>query len=257
MAISGIKAGTLGGIHSGSISGSKISGTTMPSSFALEELAESSFFAPANPDRLTKWSNKSLHSLFGLGDWESTQLYQILEVLEFNELKHCYLAGGSLVRHLMGTEIAKGDIDLYFTTKDKALAAVKFYEDKRYKLTKHKYSYQFEIKIGIRNIKVQIIAENTGSVGEVLSKFDFEHVRLAYYQGSFISTMGATTSIAQKKLHLRYVKEPNYTLLRALKYKKMGFDADQAINTLAVMINKEASNVNAAEWEETNPIMEY
>lgn len=240
-------------VNTSKIRGTTISATTTLSSF--EEVATS--FVPGTPNKITQWDTKSLHSLFGLENWENTQLYGILKELNFEDLEGCYLAGGSLVRHLMKTEITKGDIDLYFTTKANAELAVKYYRDEGHKLTKHKFSYQFEKKIGMRTIKVQIIAENTGAIREVLGKFDFEHVRVALTKDGFISTMGATTAIAQKKLHLRYVREPNYSLLRALKYKKLGYDADHAINTLAVMINKDVSDVNAADWENANPIVEY
>jgi hypothetical protein len=106
-------------------------------------------------------------------------------------------------------------------------------------------------------MKVQVMHDKADFMPAVLRGFDFEHVRVAFNNKTFCSTMGATTAIAQKKLHLRHIVEPNYTLLRALKYKGLGFDADKAIHQLAVMINRGEKNINAAVWEAKNPLVEY
>lgn len=211
---------------------------------------------PATPDKVTEWNVKSLHNLFGLEEWSNTQLYSILKELDLLNTPHT-IAGGCLVRHLMKTEICKGDIDVYPLNEKAADALKREYEAKGYKVQKSKYSYWFEHKIGARKIKVQIMHKNAAPMLSVLSSFDFEHCRVAYRQGRFYSTMGATTAIAQRKLHLRHITQPDYSLLRALKYKSLGFNADKAITQLAIMINRDEKGVNACEWEEKNPIVEY
>jgi hypothetical protein len=208
------------------------------------------------PDCLYRWNKAALHSLFGLEEWENTQLYGVLDQLGLLNCDHT-IAGGSLVRHLMKTDIFRGDIDIYPKDGGEADKLKRVFQDKGYKVEKSLFSYWFEHKTGAKKIKVQIMHKTANTMAGALGLFDFEHVRVAYRLGSFHSTLGATTAIAQKQLHLRHITEPNYTLLRALKYKRLGFDADKAITQLAIMINRGEKNINATEWEPKNPIVEY
>lgn len=201
------------------------------------------------------WDTANIDSLFET-KWEESQLYGVLSDLGLLE-SSTLIAGGSLVRHFMKGDIYKGDIDLFPASENHLKYVLKHFEDKGYKLEKRKFSYQFEYTKGARKLKVQVVHHTPQPTNETLQHFDFEHCRIGFHNGKFKSTMGATTALAQRKLHLRYVKEPNYSLLRALKYKRLGFDADKAINQLAVMINRDVKGVNAADYENTNPIVEY
>jgi hypothetical protein len=228
----------------------------------LAELEPVSATVPFEPESdshnlIFKWNTKALHDLFGLEDWENSQLYGVLHQLNLLESENCTIAGGCIVRHLMKTDIFKGDIDIYPDTKKLAENYKDRFAAEGYTVKKTKFSYSFELQQGARKIKVQIMHDKAASMSEALNSFDFEHVRFAYRRKTFCSTLGAPVAIAQRKLHLRYVTQPDYSLIRALKYKKLGFDADKAITQLAVMINRGDKCVHAAEWEAKSPIVEY
>jgi hypothetical protein len=73
---------------------------------------------PYNPAQdsynlIFKWNTKALHDLFGLEQWENTQLYGVLAELDLLSSSCTTIAGGSLVRHLLKTDIFKGDLDIW------------------------------------------------------------------------------------------------------------------------------------------------
>jgi hypothetical protein len=198
---------------------------------------------------------KTLNELFDI-TWEESQLYSILKHLNLLSTTQAMIAGGSLVRHLMKTEILRGDIDI-FPFKDSAREALlTHFDGEGYKIEKTKFSHSFEFKMGARKGKVQIIHEPRAKHA-VFPKFDFEHVRVGYSNGKFFSTICSPTAIAQKKLHLRYVRDPKYSLIRALKYQKMGFDADAAMGTLIHMIASGTTDINACDYEFAGKLVEY
>lgn len=209
---------------------------------------------PPISDNLFKWSTKRLHNLFDLNAWEDTQLYGVLNTLGLLGTTET-IAGGAIVRHLMKTDIFKGDIDIFPRTSGIAGDLIRNFKDEGYDLKKTKHSTTFELKVGFKKMNVQIVDSNVGTKNDIIAKFDFEHVRFAYVYNHFYSTVGAPVSIAQKRLHLRYVKDPTYSIIRALKYKRMGFDADDAIEKLAGMIKNDYSGA-ADEYTATN-ILDY
>lgn len=190
---------------------------------------------------------ETLNRLFGI-KWEESQLYRVLNELDLLDERRVLVAGGCIVRHLMKTEIFKGDIDLFPKTEAGRDSILKEFADKGFKIKKTKFSHEFEFKIGMRKSKVQIINQPASNT-DTLAKFDFEHVRVGIHKGNFYTTIGAPTAIAQKELHLRYVKDPKYSLIRALKYQRMGFSADKAIHKLVAMISDNITDTNAADYE--------
>jgi len=201
---------------------------------------------------LLYWSPKQLCSLFGV-DWDNTQLCSLLPELEVP--KGCSISGGAIVRTLLGQDMFKGDVDI-FAHKEDALrdAITKYSTDKTW--TKSKYAYNFELTSGVRKTKVQVITrDNPSIVNETLKNFDFEHCKFSLYSRSseitIVSTRSAPTILAMKQLRLGLVRDPNYTLGRAIKYKRLGFDADKVIEQLVAMQMKGMKDIqccNDKDW---------
>jgi hypothetical protein len=221
-------------LTTGTISASKIAASSIPSTkISLGGIPDSIF--SSKPSKLQR--------LFGI-DWANSQLKAVADDLDLTMIP-CSIAGGALVRHLMGTDIFKGDFDIFPHTDDAKLLLID-----RFKVRegwhKGKFAYSFDYKLGARKTKVQIIErdEKAESLAHTLGKFDFEHCKIAYspQMDSFWSSGDALTTLAQRKVHLSYVRDPLYSLGRALKYKRMGFDADAALEQLALLAMKKQEN---------------
>lgn len=195
-------------------------------------------------DYIYKWNTEILHQTFGIGKWEDSQLYLVFKELGLLNSKNT-ISGGCIVRHLMNTEIFKGDIDIWPVSIGFKEDLISSYTGMGYKLEDGKFSKSFDFKMGIRKTRVQLVVTNCGSMNHVLNKFDYEHVKFAFRGGEFYSTLAAPASLAARKLQLRYVKDPVYSLIRALKYKRLGFDADEAISKLTFMIKQDQKEVDA------------
>lgn len=213
---------------------------------------------------IVSWKTEYLDCMFGT-KFEESQLCSVLNTLNLIELPFeleafgpkIYVAGGCIVRHLMGANVLKGDIDIFSRDEATIKALVNYYKSKGYVINKGKFSYTFEFKVGAVKAKCQIVFHKPKTLPETLEHFDFEHCRIAYRNGQFITTLGAPVALSQRKLHLGFIRDPSHTLIRALKYKQLGFDADDAITKLASMISHGKKEIKAAEWSKNAKLVEY
>jgi hypothetical protein len=212
------------------------------------------------------WTPKKLCSLFDV-DWDTTQLKAILTDLDIPS--ECTISGGAIVRTLLKEDIFKGDIDIFAHTKRGLEQAIDQYgKDKSW--TKAKHAWNFDYNMGVRKTKVQVITKEEPSiVGTTLHKFDFEHCKFALLgtningsmkrsipdkEPTFVSTMSSPTILAQKTLRLGLIRDPNYSLGRAIKYKRMGFDADKAIEQLVGMSMKGMKDIQCCADDYSSPL---
>jgi hypothetical protein len=150
-----------------------------------------------------------------------------------------------MVRTLLKEDIFKGDIDIFAHT-EKALEKLITMFGKQKTWEKSKYAYSFEYVTGVRKTKVQIITkQEPTSANEIFDSFDLEHCKLGYNpcSASCYSSLAANVTLAQRKIRLSLVDDPTYTMMRVIKYKRMGFEADKALEQLAAMAAKKMSNV--------------
>lgn len=199
--------------------------------------------ASREPEYLIHWNNKDINDFFGI-DWETSQLNAIIHDLGLMEAGTkgaesvaWSLAGGSLVRHFLKTDIFKGDIDLFPSTQRGLLYLHNKFKDRK-GFEKNKFAYNFPYKLGMRETKVQIVFHNPQKLENRFAGFDFEHCKVAFNWINFTSSKKSLLSIATKRTQLGHVQNPAYSLTRALKYKKMGFEMDDIIEKLAYMAIK-------------------
>jgi hypothetical protein len=203
-------------------------------------LSASMFFAELEDDfeDMANYQPPILFETFGV-DWETSQIKAIAADLDLKTLR-LSIAGGSMVRQLMGTDVFKGDIDLWAHTDQDLDTAMKHFS-KQKTWEKTPYSYQFEYNMGVRKTKVQIITRDkpTGIAGQV-EKFDFRHCMIGFMAefGVIHAANYALIDLALKQVNLSFIRDPAYSLCRAIKYKKLGFNADNAIIQLAGMVMK-------------------
>jgi hypothetical protein len=174
-----------------------------------------------------------LAKLFDI-DWAKTQIVGIAEQLALKDFD-AMIAGGAIVRTLLGLDINKADVDIYAQSTTALSLMKKFYAGK-YGIEETKFACNFVIKQGIRKTKVQIITKEAPSPAKVtISKFDFMHCMFAFTpKGDLITTTDeAVIALARKKIILNNVVDPNRSICRAIKYKELGFDADEALVKLA------------------------
>lgn len=199
---------------------------------------------------LSRADMASVSKMFDI-DWETSQLNTILSQLKIEEVKSdaFIIAGGALVRHLMKTNILEGDLD-FFPCHEVGIKALKeHFEGLDFKLEKTKFSETYTGKIGARPVKVQIIRQSKTPI-QTLKEFDFINSKLGYQSGSLRFHQATLVSLAQKKLKLGFIKDPSYSLKRAVKYKKIGFDTDEAMMKLAFMAAAGSKNVEADDFTE-------
>jgi hypothetical protein len=216
------------------------------------------------------WSPKAIGSLFDF-KWEDTQLHAVIKDLDIPSA--CSVSGGAVVRTLMKQDIFKGDIDIFAHTPDGLTRAIEKYSKVATWQT-GKHAFNFVYKMGVRETKVQIITiDKPQVVKNTFSTFDFEHCKMGILIGknhlsgtsfsgkpkeedAFVSTLSSPIVLAQRKLRLGMVRDPAYSLGRAIKYKRLGFDADEAIEQLAAMAIKGMSNVQCCakdDWSSPHP----
>lgn len=221
---------------------------------SLEELEKALEISESEKDKIIKWDPYSLNKLFDI-DWESSQLYSVITDLEkllgkpdTPSGRGYSIAGGTIVRHLLKTDIFKGDIDIFPTNGDALLHLVKSTQDRR-GFVKGKYAHNFPYKLGMRETKVQIIFHKPCGVSSRLENFDFAHCRFSYNFATedFYASRSAPVHIALRTTSLGNVKEPGYSLIRALKYKKLGFDMDHIIEDLARKVSINSMSKEDAE----------
>jgi hypothetical protein len=208
------------------------------------------------------WSAKQLCSLFDV-DWESTQLCALLPKIDLPDA--CSISGGAIVRTLLKEDLFKGDIDIFAHTETGLRKALDQYsKNKDWTPTKHAYTCEFAD--GVRKTKLQVITKDKPDiVGNTLSTFDFEHCKFALltspsgfdkfkkrpdHAPSFVTTMCSHMFLATKQLRLGLVRQPEYSLGRAIKYKRMGFDADKAIEQLVAMSLKGMKDVQCCDKDD-------
>lgn len=181
---------------------------------------------------------------FGV-EWEGSPLQHIIQnelELGLTEHKGLFVAGGSLVRHLMGQNIFNGDIDVYGRTKTALLAYKKFLEKKGLtQVYKSKYCYCYELKVGMKKIKVQLITNNYGPATTITEGFDLTASKLSVDGvGNFTYKDFALLDISNKELSIDIranIHNPVWTFDRILKYKEFGFiKIDDALRTVFDMV---------------------
>jgi hypothetical protein len=205
------------------------------------------------------WSPKAICSLFDV-DWESTQLFTLMKELDIPLA--CSVSGGAVVRTLLKQNVLKGDIDIFAHTEQALERAIEQYS-KEPSWKKAKHAYNFEFGKGVYKAKVQVITKDKPSiVGDTFKNFDFEHCKIGILSGKepvaaskcafkakkneehgFVTTMASPICLAKKELRLGLVRDPNYSMGRAIKYKRLGFDADKTIEQLAAMSIKGMKDV--------------
>jgi hypothetical protein len=195
---------------------------------------------------LVIWKPEALFNLFNQ-NWESSQLKAVVEALNILDV-NAIIAGGTIVRSLLGMDIFKGDIDIFPVYEDGLNELIARYkDDKTWEKSPHAYNVQFAM--GMKKTKLQIITRDKPATTEkTLHCFDLEHCKLAVGHSSikgisFGCTIASLVCLAKKELRLGLVRDPNYSMGRAIKYKRLGFEADKAIEQLAAMSIKGMKDV--------------
>jgi hypothetical protein len=190
-------------------------------------------------DNCIRADMQEVSSDFG-NPFDESQLYSVLHsmgLINIGDKFEACVAGGAIVRHLMKTDVLRGDIDV-FPESNKGLNLLKKHFEKDHELTPTKYSLTFIHKMGMKKIKVQLITQELMPPTYRLGKFDMEHCKVAYTgrtknkREDFMSLGMALPMLAARKIKLAHVKNMPYTMKRVMKYKAIGFDADEALNLL-------------------------
>lgn len=218
--------------------------TTAESFSALSKALKTSFVSEYKNLTLNRWKPSELCAAFDV-DWEGSQLKAIVKDLALEDVEAVGIAGGSLVRTLLKDDVFKGDIDI-FASNDEALDKLIAVFKKNKSWEKTKFSYTFEYQFGVRKTKVQIITKDAPRSALItLNRFDFEHCKFLLAPGNKLiyCSQTAPIALAKRQIRLGYISDPIYSLARVMKYKRLGFDADKAIEQLTVMAMKGIKDV--------------
>lgn len=178
----------------------------------------------------------STSKTFGV-DWKTSQLYSLLHdlgLLEVLDRGDAFVAGGSLIRHLLKMDIFQGDIDVYAGDNGRIDEVISLFS-KQPTWTKSKFAYNFTHSVGMRKIRIQVIHHQPAPFDKALNSYDFETCKIGYRCKVFTCSPFALALIGQKKLEVsetQGLKNIPYSMQRALKYKRNGFDVDEALQTL-------------------------
>lgn len=179
---------------------------------------------------------------FGL-DYTSSQLYEVIEDIGPTLGPDVILAGGCIVRALLGKDIFHGDIDVWPVLTD-TFSHVRDMESKFGKAVVSKYAYNFNYSLGIRKTKIHlIIPPEPKSVASILNSFDMTYCQIAikWYKGKvephIVTNIASLAALANKRIILNNVNQPLSTFSRLFKAKKLGFDVDEALLLLAKQIS--------------------
>lgn len=172
--------------------------------------------------------------------WSESQLFAVMKDLDFPKECNGILAGGSVCRHLLGTDIFKSDIDIFPVTEDAKKAIIKHLEAKLPGSRTSKYSHNYTYKMGVRETKIQVITkEPPAPATSILDRFDIEHckqgivINVEPEHATMIYTDIGAIALAKRAIILANVTNASYTMARVLKYKEqLGFEADHAIKQL-------------------------
>lgn len=193
------------------------------------------------------WQKDSLSTLFDF-DFASSQIVKIATDLDIGSFA-ASISGGAIVRTFLKDDVFKGDIDIFPHTEEGLEDLVHCFKNQKTWI-KSPHAYNFEYVAGVRKTKVQIIIRDKPvALEETLNKFDLEHCKFGMVCSkgedfNIFTSYGAPVTLAQKKIRLAFIREPNYTMGRVIKYKRMGFEADKALEQLAAMSIKKMTNVN-------------
>ena len=168
-------------------------------------------------------------------DLEASTLTNILKEIDYKG-EHTYVAGGSVVRTLIGGNPLKGDIDIFSAHATEFKTAKKYFE--KYELVSEtKFSDSYMMKYGSQKVKIQLIKHRFCPLAEHFVNFDFHHcmvgVNLNPHQTVLYANPLTLPAIMGRKLVVNSTATSAYSLTRLLKYKKMGFtDCDTALEEL-------------------------
>lgn len=194
--------------------------------------------------------------------WTDSQLYAVIKDLDFPKECQGIIAGGSVCRHLLGTDIFKSDIDIFASSEEGQRAIIKHLETKLTDKRLSRHSCNFTYKMGVRQTKVQVITKDKPSTAtDILERFDIEHCKHGVMIGCGMSVEHApmiytdigAIALAKRTVILSNVTNAAYTLARVLKYKEqLGFEADHAIKQLTGAMIKAGTEVKQDFTMESN-----
>lgn len=170
--------------------------------------------------------------------YTDSQLKAILDDLPFPKDLGVSIAGGALVRHLTKEDVFKGDIDIWASLSS-GFEQIKSNFKKHSSFQETKFAYSIEYKLGLRKTTLQLVKNPIAAMPNVIDCFDFHHCKFAIAHSKkpfVISTPEAIAALAARKVKCSNITDAAYSLGRALRYKKRGFDADHAIDVLGGMI---------------------
>lgn len=149
---------------------------------------------------------------------------------EYSCEKPPLIAGGSIVRYLIGKGQWHSDFDLWFyDEKSKQLLSNLLEPYKREK--EGPFANSFDFPIGHRKAKVQLVNKpmEEGLVG-LLTSFDLtvcQFLVLAGDGNTIYTTDVGFADLINRRLSLNLVHNPPYTKSRIMKYMKLGFVPDE------------------------------
>lgn len=179
--------------------------------------------------------------IFKQNDLKKNRFAAIDEFLTLNLLsKDVFLAGGA-IRSLFDSEEPK-DYDLFFRTTEAVPKVRETLKAAGYDLIfacpqGKLFSYQHTTPLdgpdgGFKNIKVQLILENTGSPETIIDDFDFNACRAAMDDTFVYIPLEFVKDIITKTLTLHKITFPVATIKRFAKYREKGFNINKAVRDM-------------------------
>lgn len=140
-----------------------------------------------------------------------------------------FMAGGSLVRYMLGKGQWKSDFDLWHCNAESKSYFRKQLDEYKSKTAVAVHSSTFEFPIGNRKVKVQSVNDIRSRIPDLLGEFDFTICQFAYMGDSQIrcTNIGLADFLNRRLRLTGKMKNPEYTKARMLKYMQMGFKPDE------------------------------
>lgn len=144
-------------------------------------------------------------------------------LVPFLPTSNYYLAGGSILRHLLKKGEWTSDFDIFFAHEDTRSRAISKLKEK-FEFIDSRHSDSFMMPIGPnRTVKVQLVKQIYPSVINLFDLFDITLSQFCFHSGDLYTTNQSLADLFNRTLRLHKVTNVDYTKQRIMKYISMGF----------------------------------
>lgn len=202
----------------------------------------------------SKQIRKILHGVY-------SKFLDSIEEPEIKEiLKECtFITGGCIPSMLMDEYV--NDFDVYFYDDAEARGVLQYFQARKDKNQGKKFHVNLITDNSVNlSDKIQLVIKYSGSIHDVTSKFDWQHIKsyYIYSENKLVINMKTYQSVVEKELVYTGSDYPLSSMLRLRKYLRKGWTIDtKNMTAIALDIVKEFNKpVEDPEYQEVLDIME-